>query len=99
MWPLVLVASLGCYGQKLLGLVVPRRWVSGARTAAAVTAVPVALLAALTAQGTVADGTTLVVDARLAGIGVAGLLVALRRGFLVVLLGAVLTTALLRLVT
>ena len=96
MWPLVLVASLGCYAQKLLGLVVPRAWVSGPRTAAAVAALPVALLAALTSTGTLAGGTELVVDARLAGVAVAAVLVLLRRGFLVVLLGAVLTTALLR---
>lgn len=97
MWPLVLVASLGCYVEKMLGLIVPVRWVQGRRTAAAITAVPVALLAALTAIGTVATGTSLVLDARLAGVAVAAVLVLARRGFLVVLLGAVATTALVRL--
>ncbi len=97
MWPLVLVASVGCYVEKMLGLIVPARWVQGRRTAAAITAAPVALLAALTAIGTVATGTSLVLDARLAGVAVAAVLVLARRGFLVVLLGAVATTALVRL--
>lgn len=99
MWPLVLISSLGCYVEKLLGLLVPAGWVQGRRTAAAITAVPVALLAALTGVGTVVTGTSLVLDARLAGVAVAAVLVLARRGFLVVLLGAVTTTALVRLVS
>lgn len=99
MWPLVLIASLGCYVEKLLGLVVPASWVQGRKTMAAITSVPVALLAALTAVGTVTVGRALIVDARLAGVAVAALLVLLRRGLLTVLVGAVVTTALVRLVT
>ena len=96
MWPLVLVASVGCWVEKLLGLVVPQRWLAGAATQAAVVAVPVALLAALVAVGTLADGSALVVDARLGGLAVAGVLVWRRAPFLVVLVAAVATTAALR---
>lgn len=53
---------------------------------------PAAMLAALVATQTLGDGTRLVVDARIAGVGVAAIAVALRAPFpLVVLLGAAVT--------
>jgi hypothetical protein len=58
---------------------------------------PVALLAALAAVQTFATGTTLVIDARVAGVGVAVLLLLLRAPFIVVVVGAAATAALLRL--
>ena len=58
---------------------------------------PAALLAALVASQTVGDGTSLTVDARLAGLGVAAVAVALRAPFALVVLVGALATALTRL--
>lgn len=60
---------------------------------------PVALLAALTAQQTFADGTTLVLDAKAAGLAAAAVALILRAPFLVVVAAAVVVTAGLRAVT
>jgi hypothetical protein len=60
--------------------------------------VPVALLAALIATSTLADGRTLVLDERAAGVAVAGVALLLRAPFLVVVTAATAVTALLRLV-
>lgn len=57
---------------------------------------PVALLAALTAQQTFADGQQLVLDARAAGLAAAALALVLRAPFLVVVGVAVAVTAVAR---
>ena len=54
---------------------------------------PVALLAALTAQQTFADGHDLVLDARAAGLAAAAVALLLRAPFLLVVAAAVLVTA------
>ncbi len=61
------------------------------------TLLPAALLAALVATQTVADGTTLTIDARLVGVGAAAVAVALRAHFGIVVLVGAGVTALLRL--
>ncbi len=61
------------------------------------TLLPAALLAALVATQTVADGTTLTIDARLAGVAAAAVAVALRAHFGIVVLVGAGVTALLRL--
>lgn len=96
MWPLVLLSSVGCYLEKLLGLAVPQRLLAGPGARAAVLALPVALLAALVLTGTFGRGTALVMDARAVGLVVAVLLAWRRAPLLVVLGGAVVATALTR---
>jgi hypothetical protein len=59
--------------------------------------IPPALLGALIAVQVLADGQRLVIDARLAGLGAAVVLLLLRAPFLVVVAGAAVTAALLRL--
>jgi branched-subunit amino acid transport protein len=59
--------------------------------------IPPALLGALIAVQVLASGERLVIDARLAGLGAAVVLLLLRAPFLVVVTGAALTAALLRL--
>jgi uncharacterized membrane protein len=59
--------------------------------------VPAALLAALVATQTVVTGTSLSLDARAAGVGVAALAVALKAPFLLVVLLGAGVTALVRL--
>lgn len=99
-WVAVLVASLGCYLLKVVGLAVPPRWVEGERTTRIATLLPVALLAALVVVQTVGGAhRTVVVDARLAGVGAAVLAVLLRAPFLLVVFLAASTAALVRLVS
>ncbi|MGY1699275.1 AzlD domain-containing protein [Geodermatophilus sp. SYSU D00766] len=94
LWAVVLAGSLGCYLLKLAGLSVPAAWVERPWVTRMVTFVPAALLAALVAVQAVAAGRDLVVDGRLAGLAVAAVALALRAPFVVVLLLAGVTGAL-----
>ncbi len=97
MWVTVLLACALAYVLKLAGHLVPDAWVSGARTSRITTLLPVTLLAALIVVQTVGGpGGTLTLDARLGAIAVAGLLLARRANFLVVVFGAAAVAALLR---
>ena len=96
-WTAVLVASLGCAALKLAGWSLPRRWLEGELLQRAAVLLPVALLAALVAVQTLGEEGALEVDARLAGVAVAGLLLAVRAPFLAVILASAATAAGLRL--
>ena len=96
-WAGVLVASVACYGLKLAGLSLPQRWLTDARVQRTVPLIPIALLAALIATNTFATGRTLVLDVRAAALLVAIVAVLLRAPFLVVVIAAAGTAALLRL--
>ena len=97
-WLAVLLTAAGCYGLKLLGLLAPARLLEHPLAARVSALLPVALLAALAAVQTLATGTQLVVDARLAGVGAAVVAVLLRAPFLVVVAAAAVIAALVRLV-
>ena len=86
LWAAVVTASVGCYLFKLAGLSVPAAWVEQPWVARVVDFVPAALLAALVAVQAFTSGHALVVDGRLAGLAVAALALALRAPFIVVLL-------------
>lgn len=96
-WAAVLLAGLGCYLLKLAGLSVPSRVLERPAVARIADLVPVALLAALVAVQAFSSGHRLLLDARAAGLAVAVGLLLLRAPFLVVVAGAALTAALLRL--
>lgn len=96
-WAAVLMTVAGCYLLKLLGLSVPERVLAHPVARQVADLIPVALLAALVAVQVFAEGTRLVVDARLAGLGVGAVALLLRAPFVVVVAGAALTAALLRL--
>lgn len=98
-WTAVVAGGLGCYLLKLAGLSVPEKVLDHPVAARVADYIPVALLAALVAVQVLADGSTLALDARLAGLAVAVVLLVLRAPFLVVVFGAALVAALLRLVT
>jgi hypothetical protein len=98
MWLAVLVGSAGCYALKLAGLSMPRRVLGNPRVLRISAMVPIALLAALVALQTFTTGTRMVIDARAVGVAVALVAVLLRAPFLLVVVIAVVTTALLRLV-
>jgi hypothetical protein len=85
MWVPVLTAAACAYALKLLGYVVPGRWIGGERTSRVTSALPVALLAALVAVQTWASPTgAIVLDARAAALGVAMVALLLRAPFVVV---------------
>jgi branched-subunit amino acid transport protein len=84
-WAVVLAGSLGCYLLKLAGLSVPAAWVERPWVTRVVDFVPAALLAALVAVQAVTSGDALVLDGRLAGLAVAAVALALRAPFIVVL--------------
>lgn len=96
-WAAVIGAGIGCYLLKLAGLSIPSRFVEHPVIERIADFIPVALLAALVAVQVFASGSSLVVDARLAGLVVAFVLLLLRAPFLVVVFGAALVAALLRL--
>ncbi|HEV7727954.1 MAG: branched-chain amino acid transport [Modestobacter sp.] len=84
-WAVVLAGSLGCYLLKLAGLSVPAAWVERPWVTRVVDFVPAALLAALVAVQAATSGDALVLDGRLAGLAVAAVALALRAPFIVVL--------------
>lgn len=87
LWVAVVVASVLSFGIKLAGYLVPESLMAGERTQRVTTLLPVALLAALVVVQTVrGDAGALVVDARLAAVGVAVMLLLLRANFLVIVL-------------
>ncbi len=97
LWIATLVVIAGCYAWKLLGLSVPQSVLDHRVTIQIAAFIPVALLSALVAVQTFTDGTRLVIDARIVGLGVAAVLLAFRVPFLPMLVGAAASTALFRL--
>jgi uncharacterized membrane protein len=98
LWVLVLATIAGCYLLKLAGYLVPARVLDHARVRRLVEMLPVALLAALVVVEAVANGRHLDFDGpRLAGFAVGAAAVWRRAPFLVVVIAAAATTALLRL--
>ncbi|MEU9331950.1 AzlD domain-containing protein [Streptomyces sp. NPDC048290] len=92
-WIAVGLTAVGCYAVKLIGLLVPAGVLERPLVKRLAALLPVALLAALTAQQTFADGHTLIFDARAAGLAAAAVALVLRAPFLVVVAAAVLVTA------
>ena len=91
----VVIASLAVYSWKLLGYLVPDRFISG-RVRALSDRVTITLLAALVGIQGVAVGNQLELDARLPALAVAALLLFLKVPYILVVLSAALTAAGLR---
>ena len=96
-WMAVIGAGIGCYLLKLAGLSLPRRVLEHPVVERVADLIPVALLAALVAVQVLASEQSLVVDARLAGLATAFVLLLVRAPFLIVVFGAALVAALIRL--
>ncbi|MGW4162276.1 AzlD domain-containing protein [Streptomyces sp. NPDC004788] len=92
-WLAIALTAAGCYLVKLLGLLVPADTLERPLVQKLAALVPVALLAALTAQQTFSAQGTLTLDARAAGLGAAAVALLLRAPFLVVVGAAVVVTA------
>jgi branched-subunit amino acid transport protein len=98
-WAAVIVASIGCYLLKLAGLSLPASLLERPEVQRVAALLPVALLAGLVAVETFGADGRLVVDLRLAGLGAGVIALLLRAPFLVVIVVAAATTAVLRAVT
>ncbi|MEV6945540.1 AzlD domain-containing protein [Streptomyces sp. NPDC051172] len=92
-WIAIGATAFGCYVVKLAGLLVPAGVLEKPLVRRLAAMLPVALLAALTAQQTFADGHALVLDARVAGLAAAAVALVLRAPFLLVVAAAVVVTA------
>ncbi|WP_282697995.1 AzlD domain-containing protein [Streptomyces sp. CC208A] len=92
-WLAIGLTVAGCYLVKLIGLLVPAQTLERPLVQRLAALLPVALLAALTAQQTFGTGTAVTLDARAAGVAAAALALVLRAPFLVVVGAAVLVTA------
>ncbi|HET6858097.1 MAG TPA: AzlD domain-containing protein [Streptomyces sp.] len=92
-WIAIGATAVGCYLVKLLGLLVPAGALERPLVKRLAALLPVALLAALTAQQTFSTGQHLMLDARGAGLAAAALALVLRAPFLVVVGAAVAVTA------
>jgi branched-subunit amino acid transport protein len=95
-WPAVLLTAAGCYALKLVGLSVPSRVLQRPAVQRVAEQLPVALLMALVAVGTLASGHRLVLDARAAGLATAVVALLLRAPFLLVVVAAAGATAAVR---
>ncbi|GAA5026475.1 AzlD domain-containing protein [Streptomyces siamensis] len=92
-WIAIGATAVGCYAVKLIGLLVPAGVLERPVVQRLSALLPVALLAALTAQQTFADGRVLVIDAKAAGLAAAAVALVLRAPFLLVVGAAVVVTA------
>ncbi|MGC5412025.1 AzlD domain-containing protein, partial [Streptomyces sp. DT225] len=77
-WIAIALTCIGCYLAKLLGLLVPAGALERPLVQRLAALLPVALLAALTAQQSFGDGQHLALDARGAGLAAAALALVLR---------------------
>ncbi|GAA2462333.1 AzlD domain-containing protein [Streptomyces mauvecolor] len=92
-WIAIAATAVGCYLVKLLGLLVPAGALERPLVKRLAALLPVALLAALTAQQTFGTGHQVLLDARAAGLAAAAVALVLRAPFLVIVGAAVLVTA------
>ncbi|KIZ14719.1 AzlD domain-containing protein [Streptomyces natalensis] len=92
-WIAIGVTAVGCYLVKYLGLAAPAGVLERPLVKRLAALLPVALLAALTAQETFGDGGHLVLDARAAGVAAAAVALVLRAPFLLVVGVAVVVAA------
>jgi hypothetical protein len=97
LWNLILIASIAVLALKLAGYLVPPSVLEKPTPSRIAGLLTVALLAALVAVNTLTSSRDIVLDARLPALVVAGGLFALRVPFIVVLIAAAVTAALLRL--
>jgi uncharacterized membrane protein len=102
LWIAIAVAAVGSYAIKLTGLLLPsvprvNEVLERPRVRRAVELLPVALLAALMAVEAFATGQRLVIDARTAGLAAAVIALLLRAPFIVIVVVAAVTAALVRL--
>ena len=93
----IVALTVAVWGQRLLGAFVLGPALSQRPVIArAIALIPAAVVMAVIIQLTLAEGRSLVIDARLAGVAAAGVLVWRRAPFIVVVITAATVTALVR---
>lgn len=92
----VIIASLAVFSWKILGYLIPQKWITDGIRAFS-ERVTVVLLTALVAVQTLVTGNQVEFDARVPALGVAAILFALRVPYIVVVIVAAATAAGLRL--
>ena len=92
----VIIASLAVFSWKMLGFLIPQKWITDGIRAFS-ERVTVVLMTALVAVQTLVTGNQVEFDARVPALGVAAILFALRVPYIVVVIVAAATAAGLRL--
>ena len=92
----VIIASLAVFSWKMLGYLIPQKWITDGIRAFS-ERVTVALLTALVTVQTLVTGNQVEFDARVPALGVAAILFALKVPYIVVVIAAAATAAGLRL--
>lgn len=98
-WQTILLASIIVLALKVTGYLVPQNLVEKPAPARITNLLTIALLSALVAVQTLGSGNHVSLDARVPAILVAAVLFALRVPFILVIIAAAATAALIRLVT
>ena len=97
LWFWILVACVVGFLTKLLGYLVPKKWLENPRVARVAGTLTIGLLASLTVANAVATGQQLVLDARLGALVAAAVALWLKAPFLVVVIAGAAAAAGLRL--
>lgn len=92
-WIAVIGTSLIAFALKYAGHSIPQRWLENPKIQKVNLLIPIALLSALVAVQTFTTKTTVMIDHRLAGVGVAVIALLLKAPFPVVVLSAAITSA------
>lgn len=96
MWVPVLIASLGAYLEKILGYVLPQRFLEKESVRRMTGLLPISMLSALVAIQTFSLGNSWSLDARALGLCAAVIALIMRAPFLLVILTAAGVTAVTR---
>lgn len=96
LWWVVVGASLAVFAIKLVGYLIPQRFVEGPLLSRVAAVVTVALLASLVASQTLQGANGVIFDARIPALVVAAVLLLLRAPFIFVIIGAAVVAASLR---
>jgi len=95
-WIAILVGSIAVYSWKILGYVLPKRVANNREVVIFAGKLTIALLAALTAVEAFVTGQGIVLDSRVAALGVAAILYWRKAPFIVAVAAAAAVAALLR---
>jgi branched-subunit amino acid transport protein len=93
-WSVLIGTSVLCYAIKLVGYLVPARWLANERLQRINSLIPVVLLSALVVAQALAVKTHIVLDHRMAGVAAAFAALIARAPFPVVVISAAVTSAL-----
>lgn len=97
LWMWVILGCVVAYLTKLLGYMVPRRWLESERALRVAGCLTIGLLASLLVTNAFVSGSSVVLDARLGALIAAAVALVLRAPFLVVVISGAAAAALLRL--